>query len=108
MSVAMQDGMQAGTITIAGHNGDEIESYFAQPLGDRPAPGVVVIHHMPGYDRATKEIVRTFAVYGHNALCPNLFHRYAPGARAPDAAACAASASPASSNTPAAARSKAH
>ena len=40
---------------------------------------------MPGYDRATKEIVRTFAVYGYNALCPNLFHRYAPGAKAADA-----------------------
>jgi carboxymethylenebutenolidase len=50
---------------------------------------VVVIHHMPGYDRATKEIVRTFAVYGHVTVCPNLFHRYAPGARSADAAAAA-------------------
>jgi carboxymethylenebutenolidase len=52
-------------------------------------PGVVVIHHMPGYDRATKEIVRTFGVYGYAAVCPNLFHRYAPGAKAADAAAAA-------------------
>ena len=44
---------------------------------------------MPGYDRSTKEIVRTFAVYGYAALCPNLFHRYAPGAKATDAAAAA-------------------
>ena len=44
---------------------------------------------MPGYDRATKEIVRTFAVYGYNAVCPNLFHRYAPGSKAADAAAAA-------------------
>ena len=36
---------------------------------------------MPGYDRATKEIVRTFAVYGYRPLCPNLYHRYAPGAK---------------------------
>jgi len=49
----------------------------------------VVIHHMPGYDRSTKEIVRTFAVYGYAALCPNLFHRYAPGASSADAAAAA-------------------
>ena len=44
---------------------------------------------MPGYDRATKEIVRTFAVYGYAALMPNLHHRYAPGAKAGDAAAAA-------------------
>jgi len=50
---------------------------------------VIVLHHMPGYDRATKEIVRTFAVYGYAALMPNLHHRYAPGAKASDAAAAA-------------------
>lgn len=36
---------------------------------------------MPGYDRETKEIVRTFAVRGYAALMPNLFHRYLPGAK---------------------------
>jgi carboxymethylenebutenolidase len=81
--------MQAETITIRGAGGDEIEAYFARPLGAGRRPGVVVIHHMPGYDRATKEIVRTFAVYGYAAVCPNLFHRYAPGAKSADAAAAA-------------------
>jgi carboxymethylenebutenolidase len=81
--------MQAETVTIRGAAGDEIEAYFARPLGAGPFPGVVVIHHMPGYDRATKEIVRTFAVYGYAAVCPNLFHRYAPGAKPADAAAAA-------------------
>lgn len=85
----MSDAIQAETITITGHDGDEIEAYFARPLGDGPHPSVVVIHHMPGYDRATKEITRTFAVYGYAALCPNLFHRYAPGASPGDAAAAA-------------------
>jgi carboxymethylenebutenolidase len=68
---------------------DVVEAYLARPLGPGPHPSVVVIHHMPGYDRATKEIVRTFAAYGYTALCPNLFHRYAPGARSSDAAAAA-------------------
>ena len=85
----MDTSMQAETVTIAGHNGDDIEAYFARPLGPGPFPGVVVIHHMPGYDRSTKEIVRTFGAYGYNALCPNLFHRYAPGASSNDAAAAA-------------------
>ncbi|HEY1740190.1 MAG TPA: dienelactone hydrolase family protein [Acidimicrobiia bacterium] len=82
----MTDGMTAQTVTIAGNDGDEIEAYLAHPTDERRYGGVVVIHHMPGYDRSTKEIVRTFAVYGYNALCPNLFHRYAPGAEPGDAA----------------------
>ena len=81
--------MKAETVTITGHGGDEIEAYFARPTSPGPHPGVVVIHHMPGYDRSTKEIVRTFAAYGYAALCPNLHHRYAPGAKATDAAAAA-------------------
>jgi carboxymethylenebutenolidase len=81
--------MQAETITIRGHQGEGIEAYFARPLGEERRGGVVVIHHMPGYDRATKEITRTFAVYGYQTVCPNLFHRYAPGAGAGDAAAAA-------------------
>lgn len=81
--------MIAETITMTGHGGDEIEAYLARPLGDGPQPGVVVIHHMPGYDRAMKEIARTFAVYGYATLMPNLHHRYAPGAKAGDAAAAA-------------------
>jgi carboxymethylenebutenolidase len=85
----MSDGMLAETITIAGDNGDEIEAYFARPTEGTAQPSVLVLHHMPGYDRATKEIVRTFGVYGYAALMPNLFHRYAPGAKPGDAAAAA-------------------
>ena len=51
--------------------------------------GVVVIHHMPGYDAPTKEIARRFAAEGYNALMPNLYHRDAPGASPDDAAAAA-------------------
>jgi carboxymethylenebutenolidase len=85
----MSDGMVAETISIAGHNGDEIEAYFARPVEGSDQPSVVVLHHMPGYDRASKEIVRTFAVYGYAALMPNLHHRYATGAKAGDQAAAA-------------------
>lgn len=81
--------MTATTITIAGHGGDEIEAYIAQPEGDAARGGVVVIHHMPGYDRATKEITRRFAELGYDAICPNLYFREAPGAAPDDAAAVA-------------------
>jgi carboxymethylenebutenolidase len=84
----MDTPIMAETIALTGH-GEEIEAYRARPLGTGPFPGVVVIHHMPGYDRSTKEIVRTFAVYGYAAVCPNLHYRYAAGANATDAAAAA-------------------
>ncbi|MGH9055280.1 MAG: dienelactone hydrolase family protein [Acidimicrobiales bacterium] len=83
----MYEGMLAESITIAGHGGDQIEAYYARPLGPGPCPGVVVIHHMPGYDAGTKEITRTFAAHGYAAVCPNLYWREAPGAEPDDAAA---------------------
>ncbi len=85
----MTDAMRAETVTIAGAGGDEIEAYLAQPLDRSPVGGVVVIHHMPGYDEQTKEITRRFAAHGYLAICPNLYWREAPGASPDDAAAAA-------------------
>ena len=87
---APNDGLIAGTVTITGAGGDPIEAYLAQPTGDdAPYGGVVVIHHMPGYDEATKEITRRFAHHRYIAICPNLYTREAPGADPDDAAAAA-------------------
>ncbi|MBV9487535.1 MAG: dienelactone hydrolase family protein [Frankiaceae bacterium] len=72
---------------MTGHGGDEIEAYAARPLDESPRGGVVVIHHMPGYDAGTKEITRNFAFHGYNAVMPNLYWREAPGASPDDAAA---------------------
>lgn len=83
----MKDAIQAGTVTIAGHGGDPVEAYAAQPLDASAAGGVIVIHHMPGFDEATKEITRRFATWGYAALCPNLYYREAPDAAPDDAAA---------------------
>ena len=77
--VAMSDAMTAETIRITGHGGDEIEAYLGRPLDRGPCGGIVVIHHMPGYDEATKAMVRSFAAAGYAALCPNLHYREAPG-----------------------------
>ena len=85
----MSDSLIADTIRIAGHDADEIEAYRARPRTDETRGGVVVIHHMPGYDRSTKEIVRRFAELGYDAICPNLYWREAPGADPADAAATA-------------------
>ena len=81
--------LTAETVTITGEGGDEIEAYLARPHGLPHRGGMVVIHHIPGYDRATKEMVRRFAELGYDAVCPNLFYREAPGADPDDAAAAA-------------------
>jgi carboxymethylenebutenolidase len=83
------DAILAETVTIAGHSGDEIEAYRAVPLAPGSRGGIVWIHHMPGYDRETKEFVRRLAVEGYNAIVPNLYWREAPGADPDDAAATA-------------------
>jgi carboxymethylenebutenolidase len=81
----MYDTMLAETVTLNGADGDPIEAYLARPLDSKPIGGVVVIHHLPGYDSATKGIVRRLADAGYNAVMPNLFHREAPGAAPDDA-----------------------
>jgi len=73
------DGLMADTVRIHGHNGDLIDAYFARPFRSEPVPGVVVIHHMPGYDEATKEIARKFAHHGYAAIMPDLHFREGKG-----------------------------
>jgi carboxymethylenebutenolidase len=85
----MSDALLAETVMITAGNGDEIQAYSARALDEAPRGGVVVIHHMPGYDDGTKEIARRFAAHGYNAIVPNLYWRQAPGASPDDAAATA-------------------
>ncbi len=83
----MSDSLTATTIMTTGHSGDSVETYVSLPSEDDPRGGVVVIHHMPGYDRASKEIARRFAELGYNVAMPNLYWREAPGEDPADAAA---------------------
>lgn len=83
----MRGDLTAQTISIEGDGGAQIEAYLASPTDDAPRGGVVVIHHLPGYDAATKEITRRFAAEGYDAVCPNLYSREAPGMEPDDAAA---------------------
>jgi carboxymethylenebutenolidase len=87
MNAVSPDAIRAETITITGHGGDEIEAYRATPLAEGSRGAVVWIHHMPGYDRETKEFVRRLAVSGYHTVAPNLYSREAPGAAPDDAAA---------------------
>jgi len=85
----MYDAVLAETVTITSGDGTPIEAYSARPMRAGLAGGVIVIHHLPGYDRQTKEFTRSLAVAGFNAVMPNLYHRDAPGAAPDDAMAAA-------------------
>jgi len=89
MNAPSPDAIRAETVMITGYDGDEIEAYRASPIPEAARGGIVWIHHMPGYDRETKEFVRRLAVDGYHVICPNLYWREAPGADPDDAAATA-------------------
>lgn len=74
----------AETVFLRGHNGDQIDAYLARPIGVNggnggngagPYPGIVMIHHMPGWDIYNKEIARRFAHHGYVAISTNLQFR---------------------------------
>src|SRR5712671_956013 len=69
----------AETVSFRGHNGDQGEAYLARPTRPGKFPGVVVIHHMPGWDEWITEVVRKFAHHGFAAISPHLYFRDGPG-----------------------------
>jgi carboxymethylenebutenolidase len=75
----MYEGLLAETIAMTGANGDRINAYFARPLGPGPFPGMVLAHHMPGWDEWYKEATRKFAYHGYATITPNLYFRSGHG-----------------------------
>lgn len=75
----MYEGLLAETIMIQGFNGNRINAYFARPLGPGPFPGMVLAHHMPGWDEWFKETTLKFARHGYATICPNLYFRAGHG-----------------------------
>jgi carboxymethylenebutenolidase len=74
-----EGGIVAGVSTIAGGGGDPIHAYIARPDGPGPYPGVVLVHHAPGWDEFYREFSRRFAEHGFIAVCPDLYERYGHG-----------------------------
>lgn len=69
------EGMLAETVNIQGANGDTINAYYARPLGPGPFPGIVLIHHLPGWDELYREFTRKMAHHGYLSISPNLYSR---------------------------------
>ncbi len=75
----MYEGMLAETVVVDAHKGLRTNAYFARPLGAGPFPGVVLIHHRPGWDEWYKEATRKFAYHGYLAICPDLYFGFGHG-----------------------------
>lgn len=73
------EGMICGLVTIKGHKGDPVNAYYARPAGSGPYPGMVLIHHMPGWDEFYREMTRRFAQHGYASISPDLNGRLGSG-----------------------------
>src|SRR5512134_1848572 len=73
------EGMIAETISINGNKGEPISAYVARPLGPGPFPGMVLIHHAPGWDEWYRETTRRFAHHGYASISHNLYQRDGEG-----------------------------
>ena len=73
------DSLTAETVKFRGHNGDEGDAYYARPTRAGKFPGMVVIHHLPGWDEWITEVVRKFAHHGYAAISPHLYFREGSG-----------------------------
>ena len=83
----MDTSICAQTVSLTAPDGADLEAYVATPQDDRRRGGLVFIHHLPGYDRETKEMVRRAADAGYDAICPNLYSRVGRDVSPDDAAA---------------------
>ncbi len=72
-------GITAEVITYSGGAGDEIHAWVARPIAGGPAPGVVAVHHMPGWDEFYREFAERLARHGYIVICPDLYCRFGHG-----------------------------
>jgi hypothetical protein len=100
-------GIHNKMVSFTGHGGDRGEAYFACPDEAGPFRGIVVIHHMPGWDEWTTEVTHKFAHHGYAAIAPNLYFRTGDGALDERAMNSTATTAPATPSSPITARNTA-
>lgn len=68
------DHLSCQSVTFAG-DGFEIDGYLAQPEGEQPRPGLLVLHDVFGVGEHYPDLARRFAQLGYVALVPNTYAR---------------------------------
>ena len=71
--------MTASISTYPAGGGDEVHAYVVRPHSDDPLPGIVVVHHMPGWDEFYQEFAERLARHGYTVICPDLYCRFGHG-----------------------------
>ena len=74
-----QGSITSEVITFPGGNGDQIHAYVTRPTGDAITPGVVAVHHLPGWDELYREFSDRLARHGYTVICPDLYDRFGHG-----------------------------
>jgi carboxymethylenebutenolidase len=74
-----QDGLISEVIGIRANDGEWIHAYWARPAGPGPYPGIVAVHHLPGWDEFYREFARRLASHGYSVVCPDLYCRHGHG-----------------------------
>jgi carboxymethylenebutenolidase len=69
----------ASITTYPAGGGEQLHAYVATPTGNGPFPGVVLVHHMPGWDEFYQEFAERLARHGYTVICPDLYCRFGHG-----------------------------
>jgi carboxymethylenebutenolidase len=69
----------ASITTYVGGGGDDVHAYVVRPDMEGAVPGIVVVHHLPGWDEFTQEFCERLGRHGYNVICPDLYCRFGHG-----------------------------
>jgi carboxymethylenebutenolidase len=69
----------ASITTYAAGGGDEVHAYVARPATEGSRGGIVLVHHLPGWDEFYQEFAERLARHGYAVICPDLYCRYGHG-----------------------------
>ena len=66
-------------VKFTADKGEDGVAYYARPKGQGPFPGVVLIHHLPGWNEWCIEAARKLAHHGFATISHNLYFREGDG-----------------------------
>ena len=71
--------MTAEITTYPAGGGDRVHAYVVSPETEGYLPGIVAVHHMPGWDEFYQEFSERLARHGYTVMCPDLYCRFGHG-----------------------------
>jgi carboxymethylenebutenolidase len=69
----------AEIITYPAGGTDQVHAYVVRPDREGPLPGIVLVHHLPGWDEFYQEFAERLGRHGYTVICPDLYCRFGHG-----------------------------